>query len=140
MISYEKTDESDYKWLRVITCDYKWLRMTTSQTTGDYEWLQVTATDYESDYKWLCMTTSDYEWLRVESDYKWLRVTARVRLQVTTNDYKWQQASKCNWPIGYRWPVNASKIPSEWEADWSEAYLKHSWSVMELFTELLNDF
>ena len=32
---------------------------------SDYEWLRVTTSDYESDYEWLRVTTSDYEWLRV---------------------------------------------------------------------------
>ena len=128
---------SDYEWLRVTTSDCEWLRVRLQVTTSDCKWLRQTTSQTTSDYAWLQVTMSDYESSQTTSDYEWLR----VRLQVTTNDYKWQQvASKCNWPIAYRWPVNASKIPSEWVADWSEAYLKHSWSVMELFTELLNDF
>ena len=58
-VSYKKTDESDYKWLRVTTSD--WV------TSSDYEWLQVTTSDYESDYEGLRVrlrvTTSDYKWL-----------------------------------------------------------------------------
>ena len=71
-ISYKKTYESHYEWLRVTTNDYEWLRVRLRMTTSDYEWLRVTTSDYE----WLRMTTSDYELLRVTtSDYEWLRVT-----------------------------------------------------------------
>ena len=74
----------------------------------------------KSDYKWLLVTTSDYKWLRIRLEWLWV-TTSQTRM--TRNDCKWEQvASKCYWPSGYRWPVNASKTPSEWEAGWAEAY------------------
>ena len=38
MISYKKTDQSDYKEQRVTTSDYRWMQV--SQTMSDYEWLR----------------------------------------------------------------------------------------------------
>ena len=52
MVSFKKTDKSDYKWLRfrvpVTMSDYKL----------DYEWLRVRLRVTKSDYKWLQVTTS----------------------------------------------------------------------------------
>ena len=49
-VSYKKTGNSGYKWLRVTTSHYKRLQVITSdksQATSDYEWVQVTTSDHK---------------------------------------------------------------------------------------------
>ena len=64
MISYKKTDQSDYKEQRVTTSDYRWLQV--SQAMSDYEWLRkFTSQAIRKNMTYLQVTTSE-----ARSDYE----------------------------------------------------------------------